>query len=185
MRGFWTCCSDFDSPRRPGLVVPSSNVRRPDVSPSDYHEEALYFASGKSIKKMSLGMEALAADITGIRTVQYFGRKFIDSGLPLSAPASKTSHGPARSPLAIVVTLDRSTSSLPLWSDVFSRNATCRRALALVEKGITENPNEWRLYQDSVHLLASRKRLHTRRAGGTTMKSQLLVRKGRRRSGAR
>ena len=38
---------------------------------------------------MSLGLEAFVADIYWIRTVQYFGRKLIESGQPMSDVASQ------------------------------------------------------------------------------------------------
>ena len=48
-------------------------------------EEALYISSGETIKKMSLGLEGLAADVYWIRTVQYFGRKILEEGEGKSA----------------------------------------------------------------------------------------------------
>src|SRR5687768_11320098 len=70
-------------------------------------EEALYLSSGKTIKRMSLGLDALVADIYWIRTVQYFGGKVIDSGLPLSSAVTKDLRMDLLAPLLdIVVTLD-------------------------------------------------------------------------------
>lgn len=116
---------------------------RPAVS-----DEALYLSSGKTIKKMSLGMEALAADIYWIRTVQYFGRKLIDSGKPLSA-ATKDLRMDLLAPLLdIVVTLDPQHIPAYRFGAIFLPERDMPAAIALVEKGISENPNEWRLYQD-------------------------------------
>ena len=53
-------------------------------------EEALYLSSGETIKRMSLGLEGLVADIYWIRTVQYFGRKILDQGEDFS-PANSAS----------------------------------------------------------------------------------------------
>src|SRR5215813_11474761 len=69
-------------------------------------EEALYLPSGKAIKKLSLGLDGLAADVYWIRTVQYFGRKLSDEEY---AAASSTGEipMPLLAPLLnIVVTLD-------------------------------------------------------------------------------
>ena len=112
-------------------------------------EETLYLSSGKAIKKMSLGLEALAADIYWIRTVQYFGRKLIDSGKPLSAGATKDIRMDLLAPmLDIVVTLDPQHVPAYRFGAIFLPERDLPAAIALVEKGITENPNEWRLYQD-------------------------------------
>lgn len=112
-------------------------------------EEALYLTSGKTIKKMSLGLEALAADIYWIRTVQYFGRKVIDSGKPLSSAATKDLRMDLLAPmLDIVVTLDPRHVPAYRFGAMFLPERDMPAAIALVEKGISENPSEWRLYQD-------------------------------------
>jgi tetratricopeptide (TPR) repeat protein len=112
-------------------------------------EEALYLSSGKTIKKMSLGLDALAADIYWIRTVQYFGRKLIESGKPLSAGATKDIRMDLLAPLLdIVVTLDPQHVPAYRFGAIFLPERDMPAAIALVEKGISENPNEWRLYQD-------------------------------------
>lgn len=117
---------------------------RPSIS-----EEALYIASGEAIKKMSLGLEALAADVYWIRTVQYFGRKVIDSGQPLSSAASKDLRMDLLAPLLdIVVTLDPQHIPAYRFGAMFLPERDMPAAIALLEKGIGENPNEWRLYQD-------------------------------------
>jgi hypothetical protein len=112
-------------------------------------EDALYLSSGKTIKKMSLGLEALAADIYWIRTVQYFGRKVIDSGKPLSSAVSKDLSMDLLAPLLdIVVTLDPQHIPAYRFGAIFLPERDMPAAIALVEKGIGANPNEWRLYQD-------------------------------------
>ena len=117
---------------------------RPTVS-----EETLYMSSGKTIKKMSLGLDALAADIYWIRTVQYFGRKLIESGAPISAGATKDIRMDLLAPmLDIVVTLDPRHVPAYRFGAIFLPERDLPAAIALVEKGISENPNEWRLYQD-------------------------------------
>ncbi|HSQ19488.1 MAG TPA: hypothetical protein VLR92_03855 [Blastocatellia bacterium] len=112
-------------------------------------EEALYLSSGKTIKKMSLGLDALAADIYWIRTVQYFGRKVIDSGKPLSSAVSKDLRMDLLAPLLnIVVTLDPQHIPAYRFGAIFLPERDMPAAIALVEQGIAANPNEWRLYQD-------------------------------------
>jgi tetratricopeptide (TPR) repeat protein len=112
-------------------------------------DEDLYFASGPTIKKLSPGLDALAADIYWIRTTQYFGRKIIDSGLPVSSAATKDIRMDLLAPLLnIVVTLDPKHIPAYRFGAMFLPERDLPAATALLEKGIRENPNQWRLYQD-------------------------------------
>ncbi|PYT09406.1 MAG: hypothetical protein DMF60_02610 [Acidobacteria bacterium] len=121
--------------------------------PATVSEEALYFSSGKTIKKMSLGMDALAADIYWIRTVQYFGRKLVDSGKPLSSAAATDLRLDLLAPLLnIVVTLDPHHIPAYRFGAMFLPERDLPAAIDLAERGIRENPNEWRLYQDLAYI---------------------------------
>jgi hypothetical protein len=112
-------------------------------------EEQLFLSSGNAIRRMSLGLNALAADLYWIRTVQYFGRKVIDSGVPLSSAATKDLRMDLLAPLLdIVVTLDPQHIPAYRFGAIFLPERDMPAATALVEKGIAQNPNEWRLYQD-------------------------------------
>lgn len=116
-------------------------------------EETLYFGSGSAIKKMSLGLDALAADIYWIRTVQYFGRKVIDSGNPASSAATKDIRMDLLAPLLnIVVTVDPHHIPAYHFGAIFLPERDLPAATALLEKGIRENPNEWRLYLDLAYI---------------------------------
>jgi tetratricopeptide (TPR) repeat protein len=132
-----------------GLLYPMQRWIDKTSSRATVSEETLYLSSGKTIKKMSLGLDALAADIYWIRTVQYFGRKLIDSGKPLSSAATKDLRMDLLAPLLdIVVTLDPQHVPAYRFGAMFLPERDLPAAIALVEKGISENPNEWRLYQD-------------------------------------
>lgn len=116
-------------------------------------EETLYLSSGRTIKKMCLGHQALAADIYWIRAVQYFGRKVIDSGKPLSSAASKDIRMNLLAPfLDIVVTLDPQHIAAYRFGAIFLPERDLQAAIALLEGGIRENPDEWRLYQDLAYI---------------------------------
>lgn len=132
-----------------GVLYPTQRwVNRTAARPT-ISEEALYLSSGETIKRMSLGLEALAADIYWIRTVQYFGRKVIDSGKPLSAAVTKDLRMDLLAPmLNIVVTLDPQHLPAYRFGAIFLPERDMPAAIALVEKGIRENPDQWRLYQD-------------------------------------
>jgi hypothetical protein len=115
-------------------------------------EEKLYFASGETIKKMSLGLHGLAADIYWIRTVQYFGRKLIDSrvpGEPLSGSSTAEIRMELLAPLLdIVVTLDPHHIAAYRFGAIFLPERDLPAAISLLERGIEANPKHWRLYQD-------------------------------------
>jgi hypothetical protein len=116
--------------------------------PEQVFEEQLLI-SGDAIRKFSLGLDGLAADIYWIRTMQYFGRKIIDSGLPLSAVNTKDLDMPLLAPLLdTVVTLDPSYIRAYRFGAMFLPERDLPAAIALLERGITHNPDAWRLYQD-------------------------------------
>lgn len=111
------------------------------------NEETLYFSSGETIKKMSLGFDGLVAEIYWIRTVQYFGRKIIDSDPSISS--LRDIRMDLLAPyLDIVVTLDPHHIPAYRFCAIFLPERDVNAAIRLLEKGIRENPDEWRLYQD-------------------------------------
>ena len=124
------------------------------TSPLDgFGEEALLLSSAETIKRMSLGLEAVAADVYWIRTVQYFGRKLIDSGKPLPSAATKDIRMDLLAPLLnIVVTLDPHHLPAYQFAAIFLPERDMPAAIALLEKGIRENQNDWRLYQDLAYI---------------------------------
>jgi tetratricopeptide (TPR) repeat protein len=132
-----------------GLLYPMQRLIDSNLSGPALSQDTLYISSGKQIRKMSLGLEALAADIYWIRTVQYFGRTVIGSGKPLSSAATKDLRMDLLAPLLdIVVTLDPQHIPAYRFGAMFLPERDMPAAIALVEKGISKNPNEWRLYQD-------------------------------------
>jgi tetratricopeptide (TPR) repeat protein len=104
-------------------------------------EEILYLPSGKMLKRMSLGYSNLLADIYWTRAVQYFGNKHEQHSTryDLLAPL-----------LEITTDLDPhlipayQTGSIFLSFPEGARQPD--KAVALLEKGIRENPEYWRLY---------------------------------------
>src|SRR5256714_10827305 len=131
-----------------GLLYPMQRHIDQAMPQEIINDETLYL-SGDTVKRMSLGMEGLAADIYWIRTVQYFGGKLIDSGQPLTAAATRNVRMDLLAPLLnIVVTLDPHHIPAYRFGAIFLPERDLPAAIALLEKGIQENPNEWRLYQD-------------------------------------
>src|SRR5215470_9081842 len=110
-------------------------------------DESLYFASGKTIKRMSLGMSSLAADIYWIRTVQYLGRKVINAG-GIGVDTRNIDMKLLPPLLDIVVTLDPHEISPYRFGAIFLPDYDSDAAVDLLQRGIEANPDEWRLYQD-------------------------------------
>jgi tetratricopeptide (TPR) repeat protein len=108
-------------------------------------EEVLYITSPQTIRRMSLGYDGLMADIYWTRVVQYFGRQHqvrsrsnrYDLLLPL---------------LDITVTLDPHLIVAYEFGSFFLSQQPPEgagkpdEAVAFVERGIRENPDNWRLY---------------------------------------
>ena len=106
-------------------------------------EDVLYLPSGKTIKRMSLGYSGLLADIYWTRAVQYFG----------AAHMRRAEHYDLLYPLLDITTdLDPQLIVAYEYGSVFlSQNppegaGEPDKAVALVQKGIRENPTYWRLY---------------------------------------
>jgi tetratricopeptide (TPR) repeat protein len=106
-------------------------------------EEVLYLPSGKVLKRASLGYSSLLADIYWTRAVQYFGSKHIRTSMryDLLYPL-----------LDITTDLDPHLMVAYQAGSIFLSQQPPEgagqpdKAVALVEKGIRENPTYWRLY---------------------------------------
>src|SRR5215831_11611674 len=106
-------------------------------------EEVLYISSGKTLKGLSLGYSSLLADIYWTRAVQYFGGKHQQRSVryDLLYPL-----------LNITTDLDPhlipafQTGSIFLSQKPPSGAGQPDKAVALMEKGIAANPENWRLY---------------------------------------
>jgi tetratricopeptide (TPR) repeat protein len=108
-------------------------------------QEVLYIPSSKVVKRMSLGYSGLLADIYWTRVVQYFGTKH----------AAKAKQYLILEPLLdMTTTLDPKLLPAYQFGSVFLAQkppegaGDPQAAARLVEKGIRENPQEWRLYYD-------------------------------------
>jgi tetratricopeptide (TPR) repeat protein len=106
-------------------------------------EEVLYLPSGKVLKRLSLGYSGLLANIYWTRAVQYFGSKHMHHA----------SHYALLYPLLDITTdLDPHLIVAYEYGSIFLSQrppdgaGQPDKAVALVEKGIRENPTYWRLY---------------------------------------
>jgi hypothetical protein len=119
------------------------------IAPREVISDETIYLSGATVKRMSLGLEGLLAEIYWIRTIQYFGRKLLDSGKPLSSAASKGIRMDLLAPLLnVIVTLDPHHLPAYRFGAIFLPERDMPAAVALLEKGIRENPGDWRMYLD-------------------------------------
>lgn len=107
------------------------------------YDDALMVSSPAVIKRLSLGYSGVLADFYWTRAVQYFGRKHVDgaSGYRLLAPI-----------LTITTELDPKLTIAYDYGSIFLAQkppegaGDPKAAVALVERGIQQNPGNWHLY---------------------------------------
>jgi tetratricopeptide (TPR) repeat protein len=106
-------------------------------------EDVLYVTSGRTLQKLSLGYRGLLADIYWTRAVQYFGDKHIIEDV----------HYDLLDPLLNITTdLDPNLLVAYNYGAFFLSQKPPHgagqpdRAVALLEKGIRFNPDDWHLY---------------------------------------
>lgn len=120
---------------------------RPAV-PENYADEDLAL-EGARLKGYSLGFEGLIADWYWMQSLQYLGDKIVKN------PDAKVSFDNlnALNPRLLYPYLDNATTLDPKFLSVYEFGATVLpaidkdKAIKLLEKGIADNPNHWRLYQ--------------------------------------
>jgi len=117
--------------------------------PNAVIEDTLYVASGKTIKRLSLGFDGLVADLYWLRTIQYFGRKAQQVKGVRNINDVSDWHLDLLEPLLNITTeLDPHYIAAYRFGALFLPDINPQGAIRFVERAIRENPNEWRLYQD-------------------------------------
>ncbi|HKQ52139.1 MAG TPA: hypothetical protein VJT74_07210 [Pyrinomonadaceae bacterium] len=120
-------------------------VNRPPVDPT-VAEESLYLTGGAA-RRMSLSFNGLVADWYWMRSLQYVGRKVIAAGDKFRFSELGNLDLRLLYPL-----LDTATTLDPQFIPVYEYGAVVlpaiddELAIKLLEKGIQNNPAEWRLY---------------------------------------
>jgi tetratricopeptide (TPR) repeat protein len=121
------------------------DARRPAEDPFATYEE-MYVSAGAA-RRMSLAFNGLAADWYWLRSLQYVGRKVVSYGGEFSLEDMR--------PLGmrnLGAMLEQTTALDPQFMAAYEFGAVVLpsidrdAAVRLVEKGIRENPGEWRLY---------------------------------------
>jgi tetratricopeptide (TPR) repeat protein len=121
--------------------------KRPPVSP-DYADEDMALR-GSQFKGFVFGAEGLLADWYWMNSLQYMGKKIETVGLENLNLEDMRSLNPR----LLYPYLNYSTDLDPKFIPPYSYGATVLpaidplQAIALAEKGISNNPDQWRLYQ--------------------------------------
>ncbi len=115
--------------------------------PEGVEDEDLALQASK-LKGYSLGLEGLLADWYWMKSLQYLGDKFVKSN------EKNIDIGDLRplNPRLLYPLLDAATTLDPKFMAAYSYGAVVlpaidgEQAIKIAEKGIKENPNEWRFY---------------------------------------
>ena len=127
------------------LLVRWTDKLRPPVDPNAI-DESLYL-NDKTARRVSLGFNGLAADWYWMRSLQYVGKKLINSTGDISLEDLSGLNVKLLAPL-----LDTATTLDPEFIEPYEYAAVVlpaidvQQAIRLAEKGINANPNAWRLY---------------------------------------
>lgn len=115
--------------------------------PAGYEDEDLVF-SGAAFKNFSLGLNGLIADWYWMQSLQYLGGKFAQKpDIPINVNDLR-----GFEPKLLYPLLDNAVSFDPQFIGVYEYGAVVlpsidpALAVKIVEKGIENNPTEWRLY---------------------------------------
>jgi tetratricopeptide (TPR) repeat protein len=127
------------------------SINRPKL-PTGIEDSDLTFKSEK-LAKYDIGFNGLIADWYWMSALQYLGRKVITNPRMKSFDDLKPLNPKQLYPL-----LDTATSLDPKFVSVYSYGAIIlpsydeEKAIALAEKGIMNNPLEWRLFQHLAYI---------------------------------
>ena len=122
--------------------------KAPVPFPEDFDDGDLAI-NGSRLKGFALGMEGLIADWYWVRSLQYIGDKMIKSGSDFQNIDDLS----VLNPRLLYPYLETATDLDPHFIAAYSYGAIVlpaidpTKAIAITEKGIANNPNEWRLYQ--------------------------------------
>jgi len=140
-------------------AVRLQRVRDERYPPPETTEETLYLTSGRALQRLSLGYRSLAADVYWIRAIQHFGstrQRIFAAGRPDGVPHVE---GVKTYPLLYPL-LDLTTTLDPYFSAAYRFGAIFLAepypggpgrsdlAIALLEKGLAVEPDNWEYMQD-------------------------------------
>jgi tetratricopeptide (TPR) repeat protein len=110
-------------------------------------KETLYLNSGEALKRASIGFDGLMADIYWIRVLLYVGEQF-EQQRAANQSFDIRQLDMLEPMLNLTVELDPRYLAAYRFGAVFLPEINAEEAVRFVERGIRNNPGEWRLYQD-------------------------------------
>ncbi len=116
------------------------------VLPEEYEDEDLAL-KGSQMKGYALGAEGLIADWYWMKSLQYIGNKMLKNKAELNINDLTPLN-----PRLLYPYLDNASDLDPQFIEIYSYGAMILpaidhyQAIQIVQKGIRNNPNEWRLY---------------------------------------
>jgi tetratricopeptide (TPR) repeat protein len=119
---------------------------RPSL-PDDYADSDLTM-NGSRFRGFTLGMDGLVADWYYIRAIEYVGNKILNSRSELINIDDLRDLNPR----LLYPLLDNATDLDPHYIDAYLYGAIVmpaidpQKAIAIAEKGVANNPNQWKLY---------------------------------------
>ena len=120
--------------------------RRPSID-ARIEEEQLY-VNGKTVKRISLGFNGLAADWYWMRALQYVGRKVLNTPREIQLDDLGQLNVKLLAPLLdTATTLDPEFMEPYEYAAVVLPGVNVEDAIRIARKGIAVNPSAWRLYQ--------------------------------------
>jgi tetratricopeptide (TPR) repeat protein len=126
-----------------GLSIPVQRAVDRQMAPLRDTPETLWITSGRLLRVLSAGNQSLLADVYWTRAVQYYGSRLRDH---------KTDFSLLDPLLDITVTLDPHLMIAYYYGSIYLSMKPPRgpgdpyKAIALLEKGIQANPDQWRLW---------------------------------------
>ena len=127
------------------LLLRWTDTLRPPADPNAI-DESLYL-NGKTARRISLGFNGLLADWYWMRSLQYVGKKVINTPEDVSIDSLGQLNLKLLAPL-----LDTATTLDPEFMDPYEYAAMVlpsvdvQQAIRITQKGIDANPNAWKLY---------------------------------------
>src|SRR6266478_625365 len=130
--------------------------RRPSMD-EKVEEEQLYI-NGKTVKRISLGFNGLAADWYWMRSLQYVGRKVLNTPREIQLDDLGQLNVKLLAPLLdTATTLDPEFMEPYEYAAVVLPGVNVENAIRIINKGIAANPSAWRLYQHLGYIYWQRK----------------------------
>src|ERR1700730_7338036 len=116
--------------------------RRPSID-AKFEEEQLYI-NGKTVKKISLGFNGLAADWYWMRSLQYVGRKALNAPRDIQLDDLGQLNVKLLAPLLdTATTLDPEFMEPYEYAAVVLPGVNVEDAIRIARKGIAVNPSAW------------------------------------------